>query len=382
MPALSMTTTETLKRTPLHDAHKAAGARLVPFGGWDMPVQYPAGILEEHKRVRTAVGLFDVSHMGEIVFRGPRAVEAVQKLMTNAIGKLVDGQAMYTVMCYASGGIVDDCIVYRRSATELLVIVNASNIAKDYAWMLEQSASLADIADESDAFGLIAVQGPKATALVSRLAGQPLAEQIGSFHFAPATIAGVPVTMAARTGYTGEDGFELLVPAADTTRLWNALLEGGLEDGVLPIGLGARDTLRLEAKLSLYGNDIDQNTTPLEAGLGWVVKFDAGDWVGKQALLAQKQAGVPRKLVGLVGKGRGIARHDYLIYPDGWPESASLHTLGKITSGTIGPTLGYPVAMGYVPSAQSAPGTIVTVDCRGKASPFEIVAGPFYKRSK
>jgi aminomethyltransferase len=192
----------------------------------------------------------------------------------------------------------------------------------------------------------------------------------------------VPVTMAARTGYTGEDGFELLVPAADTARLWNALLEGGEPDGVLPIGLGARDTLRLEAKLSLYGNDIDQNTTPLEAGLGWVVKFDAGEWVGKAALLAQKQTGIPRKLVGLVGKGRGIARHDYLIYPDGWPENASLHTLGKITSGTIGPTLGYPVAMGYVPSAQSAPGTIVAVDCRGKAAPYEIVAGPFYKRSK
>ncbi len=380
MPALMA---ETLKRTPLFDAHKALGARLVPFGGWEMPVQYPAGILEEHKTVRQAVGLFDVSHMGEIVFRGPRAVDAVQKLMTNAIGKLVDGQAMYTVMCYEHGGIVDDCIVYRRAQDELLVIVNASNIDKDFAWMREQSASIADIANESEAFGLIAVQGPRAPALVSRLAGQPLADTVKSFHFTPTSIAGVPVTMAARTGYTGEDGFELLVPAADTARVWTALIEGGKADGVLPIGLGARDTLRLEARLSLYGNDIDQTTSPLEAGLGWVVKFDAGDWVGKQALLAQKQAGVARKLVGMIGKGRGIARHDYPIYPEGWPEAQrGVAALGKVTSGTTAPSLGYAVAMGYVPSALSAPGTLVSVDCRGKAAPFEIVAGPFYKRSK
>jgi aminomethyltransferase len=188
--------------------------------------------------------------------------------------------------------------------------------------------------------------------------------------------------MAARTGYTGEDGFELLVPAADTRRLWDALLEAGQADGVLPIGLGARDTLRLEARLSLYGNDIDQTTSPLEAGLAWVVKFDAGEWVGKHALLAQRTAGVTRKLVGLIGKGRGIARHGYSIYPEGWPEDGQLVPLGKVTSGTTAPSLGYPVAMGYVPVAAGAPGTRVTVDCRGKAAPFEIVAGPFYKRSK
>ncbi len=373
---------EPLKRTPLFDAHKAAGARIVPFGGWEMPVQYAPGILEEHKAVRTAVGLFDVSHMGEIVFRGPRAVDAVQRLMTNAVSKLADGQAMYSVMCYEHGGIVDDCIAYRRGAEEILVIVNASNIDKDFAWMREQSGALCDIADESDAHGLIAVQGPRAVALVARLAGQPLGDTIKPFHFARATVAGVPVVMAARTGYTGEDGFELLCAAADTPRLWAALLEGGQPDGVLPIGLGARDTLRLEARLSLYGNDIDQTTSPLEAGLGWVVKPDAGDWVGKAALLAQKAKGVERKLVGFVAKGRGIARHDYLIYPAGWPQDASLPALGKVTSGTTAPTLGVAVGMGYVPVAHSAPGTALTVDCRGKAAPFEIVAGPFYKRSK
>jgi aminomethyltransferase len=373
---------ESLKRTPLFDAHVALGARIVPFGGWEMPVQYKPGILEEHRTVREAVGLFDVSHMGEIVFRGPKAVDAVQRLMTNAIGKLADGQAVYTVMCYPDGGIVDDCIVYRRSATEILVIVNAANIDKDYAWMRENAASIADLASESDAHGLISVQGPKATGLVSRLAGQPLTEQIGRNHFAPTSIAGVPVIMAARTGYTGEDGFELLCAAGDTRRLWDALLDGGKDDGVLPIGLGARDTLRLEARLSLYGNDIDQTTTPLEAGLGWVVKLDAGDWIGKAALQKQKQDGLTRKLVGMVGKGRGIARHDYPIFPEAWPADASLAKIGKITSGTTAPTLGYAVALGYVPAAYSEPGTRLSVDCRGKAAPFEIVAGPFYKRSK
>jgi aminomethyltransferase len=379
MPALMA---DDLKRTPLFDAHKALGARIVPFGGWEMPVQYKPGILEEHRTVREAVGLFDVCHMGQIVFRGPRAVDAVQRLMTNAIGKLTDGQAVYTVMCYPDGGIVDDCIVYRRSATEILVIVNAANIDKDYAWMRENAASIADLANESDAHGLVSVQGPKATALVSRLAGAPLEQQIGRNRFAPTSIAGVPVIMAARTGYTGEDGFELLVKAEDTPALWAALLEGGAADGVLPIGLGARDTLRLEARLSLYGNDIDQTTSPLEAGLGWVVKPDAGDWIGKAALEQQKQRGVTRKLVGMIGKGRGIARHDYPIHPAGWPEDTSLAPVGKITSGTTGPTVGMSVALGYVPVALSEPGTVLSVDCRGKAAPFEIVAGPFYKRSK
>jgi aminomethyltransferase len=373
-----------LRRTPLYEAHKALGARLVPFGGWEMPVQYPAGILKEHECVRTAVGLFDVSHMGEIVFRGARAGEAVQRLVTNAVGKLADGQAMYTVMCYPDGGIVDDCIVYRRGANEFLIIVNASNIAKDYAWMVENTGTVCDLANESDAHGLIAVQGPKAPALVSRLApgSASLADTVKPFHFVQTSVAGV-ACMAARTGYTGEDGFELCCAAADTRKLWDALLAAGAADGVLPIGLGARDTLRLEARLSLYGNDIDQTTTPLEAGLGWVVKFDAGEWIGKAALQAQKDKGVGRKLIGFKVIGRGIARHDYPIYPAGHVLGGGADApIGKVTSGTTAPSLGYAVGMGYVPAANAAPGGQLVVDCRGKPATVEIVSGPFYKRSK
>jgi aminomethyltransferase len=370
-----------LKRTPLHEAHKQLGARLVPFGGWEMPVQYAAGIMEEHRTVREKVGLFDVSHMGEITIRGPGALAAVRGVVTNAVEQLADGAAMYTVMCLPTGGIVDDCIVYRRRADDVLIIVNASNIAKDFAWIREHVGSGGVVAEnESEAFGLIAVQGPKAPALVSRLAGQPLHDTVKSFHFATATIAGSTL-MAARTGYTGEDGFELMMPAADTRKVWDALLEAGQADGVLPIGLGARDTLRLEARLSLYGNDIDDSTTPLEAGLGWVVKLDGPDFVGKDALVRQKQSGVTRKLVGFKATGRGIPRHDYPIHAAGW-SGGDAPPIGKVTSGTTGPTVGVAIGLGYVPTAQAAPGAALTVDCRGKPCPVEVVAGPFYKRSK
>jgi aminomethyltransferase len=366
------TSTQALKRTPLYDAHKKAGGKMVPFGGWDMPVQYKDGILAEHAAVRTAVGLFDVSHMGEIVFRGPRAVDAVARLMTNAVGRLADGAAMYTVMCYEDGGIVDDCIVYRRKADDVLVIVNASNIDKDFAWMQEQAGAICAPVDESAQTALIAVQGPKAVGLVARLAGSPVGETIPSFHHANLTVAGVPCA-AARTGYTGEDGFELACATGDAVRLWDALVDGGGK----PIGLGARDTLRLEARLSLYGNDIDATTSPLEAGLGWVVKLDGADFVGKAALLRQKQEGVKRKLVGLVMQGRGIARHGYPIL-----DKEGGRELGKITSGTTGPTVGKAVALGYVPSELSDPGTVLAVDCRGKITPAEVHKGPFYKRSQ
>jgi aminomethyltransferase len=359
-----------LKRTPLYEAHRALGAKMVPFGGWEMPVQYQ-GILAEHKAVRDSVGAFDVSHMGEVVFRGPRAAEAVQRLVTNHVGKLVDGRALYTVMCYPDGGIVDDCIVYRRGAEDFLVVVNASNIDKDFAWMAENAAPICAPANESDAWGLIAVQGPQAPALVSQLAGVDLAATVPSFGFAAATIAGAPVT-CARTGYTGEDGFEIFVPADRTRVVWDAVLGAG----ATPCGLGARDTLRLEARLSLYGNDIDQTTTPLEAGLGWVVKLDDGDFIGKAALERQKAEGVTRRLVGFVMKGRGIARHDYPILDAGG------QTIGRVTSGTTAPSLGVAVGLGYVPTALSDPGTMLTVDCRGKLVPAEVVKGPFYKRKE
>ena len=296
------------KRTPLWELHKQAGARLIDFGGWDMPVAYTAGTIKEHKAVREAVGLFDVSHMGEAYLRGPRVMEAVEQLTSNAVASARPGKAVYTLLCRPSGGVVDDCIFYKRSDTEFFVIVNASNTAKDLDWFRENTHSLCDIEDVSDATALIAVQGPKAVAMVDRLAGGALSG-LTSFTFADATIAGV-ACVAARTGYTGEDGFELACLNDDAPKLWSALVEAG----GLPIGLGARDTLRLESKLPLYGNDLDDDHTPLEAGLGWAVKLDR-EFLGAQALRDQKQRGLDRQLVGfkIADDARAIARHGYAV---------------------------------------------------------------------
>jgi aminomethyltransferase len=370
-----------LQRTPLFAAHQALGAKLIDFGGWAMPVQYEPGIIKEHRNVRTAVGLFDVSHMGEAAVRGARAAEAVQRLVTNDVGKLVDGAAMYTVMCYEHGGIVDDCIVYRRSATDFLIVLNASNAAKDLAWIREHAAPFGvDVVDLSAATALIAVQGPHAVSLVDSLRqaghGDSLA-QVAPFHFADVELAGVPCT-AARTGYTGEDGFELACPAGDAERLWTALLERGQQHGVMPIGLGARDTLRLEARLCLYGNDIDETTNPYEAGLGWVVKPDAGDFVGKQALLAVRAAGIGRKLVGFhIEDRRGIARPGYPVVDRA---HAGEQIIGRVTSGTKGISVDGAIGMAYVSSAHAEAGTEIIIDCRGKDVPATIVKGKFYRR--
>jgi len=360
-----------LRRTPLYDLHVAAGAKMVEFGGWEMPLQYQ-GIIAEHRAVRSGIGLFDVSHMGEVALRGPRAAEGVQRLVTNAVGKLDDGAAMYTVMCYPDGGIVDDCIVYRRGPDDFMVVVNASNTGKDLAWMREQAGAIAEVVDESEATGLVAVQGPQAVATVARLAQADLAA-VKRFRFERAEIAGVPC-LAARTGYTGEDGFELACPAGRAADLWSALVAAG----GTPIGLGARDTLRLEAKLCLYGNDIDETTTPLEAGLGWVVKLDAGDFIGRDALVRQKAEGVKRSLVGFRIEGRGIARHGYSIVDRARP--AGEQAIGQVTSGTTGITVGGAIGMGYVPAARSAPGTELTIDCRGKDVGAQVVKGAFYQR--
>ena len=357
------------KETPLYSRHKALGAKVIDFGGWAMPVQY-SGILDEHKAVRTACGIFDVSHMGEVTFEGPRAAEAVQRLVTNDVGKLVDGKALYTVVCRPSGGIVDDCIVYRDSATSYLIVVNASNIAKDVSWFQENAGSLCTITDHSDDFGLLAVQGPNAVALVQSLSDAPVSE-LPSFGWRRAKVCGFPVEVA-RTGYTGEDGFEIFVKAGETGALWDALLDKGQSAGLKPIGLGARDTLRLEAKLSLYGNDLDDDHTPLEAGLGWVVKGKG--YIGEQALAEQKAAGIARRLVGFVMKDRGTARHGYpILGDDGAP-------IGVVTSGAIGPTVGANIGMGYVPADKSEPGTRLVIDCRGKSAAAEVFKGPFYKR--
>jgi aminomethyltransferase len=377
------------RRTPLYEAHVQLGARLIDFGGWQMPVSYKAGIIEEHHATRKAVGVFDVSHMGEIHFRGPRALEAVQHLVTNDVSKLEDGRALYTVACLPSGGIVDDLIVYRLGAQHFLLVVNASNIAKDFEWFKRNVGTWCDVQDASDDTALISYQGPQAKATLGALTKFPVAS-LKSFHFATdVEVAGVR-TSIARTGYTGEDGFELFCPPNDAPRLWGALIEAADRVGGKPVGLGARDTLRLEARLSLYGQDLSEDVTPLEAGLGWVVKLDSGNFIGKDALLQQK-GNVRRKLAGMVMLGRGIARHGYPIHAAGQGESGAKpgeqigdkpgERIGEVTSGTVGPTIQKNIALGYVSSEKAEPGTRLLVDCRGKMTEAEVVKGPFYKRS-
>jgi len=365
-----------LLETPLHAAHVEAGAKMVDFGGWHMPVQY-AGILAEHNAVREAAGLFDVSHMGEIDFHGPGALAAVQRLISNDAGKLVDGQALYTVVCLDNGGIVDDCIVYRRASDDFRIVVNASNIAKDEAHFREHAGDLCEIVNRSDETALIAVQGPRARALAAEFGGASLLD-IASFHFGPGQIAGKPV-VAARTGYTGEDGFELFVAATDARAVWDALVAAG----AVACGLGARDTLRLEARLCLYGNDIDATTSPYEAGLAWVVKLDHnlghGEFVGREALRQHKQDGVDRKLIGFRVTGKGTPRPGWeLIAAEGDKHSEAL---GAVTSGGPAPTVGGSIGMGYVPTHLSAPGTALLARSRHKLVPVEIVKGAFYKRA-
>ena len=370
------------KRTPLWEAHRQLGARLIDFGGWDMPVQYKAGTIKEHQAVRRALGLFDVSHMGEARLRGPRARDAVAKLATNDVAGAADGKAVYTLLCRPDGGIVDDCIFYKRADDHFYVIVNASNTAKDLAWMREQVGGMVEVVDESDETALIAVQGPKAVELVDRLsesAGGALA-QLGSFTFTDATVAGVRC-MAARTGYTGEDGFELACAAGDAMKLWGALIEAAEPEGGLPIGLGARDTLRLEAKLPLYGNDLDDTTSPLEAGLGWAVKLDRHAFIGRDALVAQKAAGLTRTLVGFrIDEGaRAIARHGYDVL-DG-PRGAGGVKIGVVTSGGPGISVSGSIGLAYVPVAHARDGSQITIDCRGKDVAATLVKGKFYKRA-
>jgi aminomethyltransferase len=363
-----------LSRTPLYDVHVKAGARIVPFAGYEMPVQYK-GVMEEHETVRTAVGLFDVSHMGEVEITGPNALAAVQKLVTNDAGAIVDGQAMYTGLLNDRGGFVDDLVVYRFSATRFFICVNASNRVKDFTWMKERTGATAQVTDRSDEFAQIAVQGPKAATLVQRLTKVELAP-VKNYHFALGSVAGVDNVIISRTGYTGEDGFELYAPGAKGAALWEALMDKGADLGVKPIGLGARDTLRLEMKYALYGNDIDDDHTPLEAGLGWIVKLQKGDFIGRDVLLRQKEQGVTRKLVGLEVEDGRIARHGYKVV------DASGAVTGEVTSGTQSPSLKKAIAMAYVPTAVSAVGSQVLVDIRGKPAPARVVKTPFLDKGK
>jgi aminomethyltransferase len=364
---------QTLARTPLYTEHVRLGAKLVPFAGWEMPIQYK-GIAAEHTAVRERVGLFDVSHMGELHVQGPAALAAVDALITNDLSKAEDGQAVYTCCCNEAGTVLDDLIVYRRSASDVLVVCNASNRPKISAHFAEALRGRADFRDESDETALIAVQGPRALELLALCQASIDASQLRSFRFANGTLAGVSVTIA-RTGYTGEDGVELFVPNQGAAQVWNALLDAGHALGAEPIGLGARDTLRLEARLSLYGNEIDETTNPIEAGLGWVVKLDKpGGFSGRAALARVKAAGPTRTIVGFEMRGRGIARHGYPLL------SAGAQPIGVCTSGGPSPTLGTSIGLGYVPIEHSAVGTSLLVDCRGKSIEAQVVKTPFYKR--
>jgi aminomethyltransferase len=359
-----------LKRTPLWEEHRTAGAKLVPFAGYDMPVQYRSGIIAEHQAVRKFAGLFDVSHMGEIEIKGPQALDLVQHVTTNDAAKLEYGQAQYSVMCRPDGGAIDDCIVYRMR-DGYMIVVNASNRVKDRDWIAHHAQQFdCEAVDRSDEIALIAIQGPRAEKILANITDTRL-PQIEYYHFAEGKVAGVPAIIS-RTGYTGEDGFELYLAAADAVKVWRKLLEVGAVDGLVPAGLGARDSLRLEMGYALYGNDLDEKRTPLEAGLGWVTKLDKGDFVGAAALRKLKEQGVRQRLVGFVLKERGFPRHGYEVRAHG-------QGAGEVTSGTVSPSLEQGVGLAYVATESSKPGTPIEIMVRDKVIPAEITRPPFYK---
>jgi aminomethyltransferase len=367
---------QTLRRSPLHDRHVAAGAKLIEFAGWEMPVQY-AGVMDEHRAVRTAAGLFDVSHMGEVRVRGAGAEAFLQRLTPNDVARLVPGRAHYSGLLNERGTYLDDILVYRLTADDFLVVVNASNAARDAAWIADAAAgeSEVEVKNQSDDYALLALQGPAALGILAPLAAIPEGPtndiaKLKYYGFAQGTVDGVPA-LISRTGYTGEDGFELYVAPADAPAVWRRLLAGG----TLPAGLGARDTLRLEAAMALYGHEIDETTTPFEAGLDWVVKLDKGEFLGRDALRARKAAGIDRKLVGFEIEGRGIARQGHGIVSDG-------EKVGEVTSGTWSPTFEKALGLAYVPPALAAVGTPLALDVRGKTLAAKVVETPFYRRAR
>jgi aminomethyltransferase len=362
------------KTTPLHARHRALGARMTTFGGWEMPVQY-TGISEEHRAVRTAAGLFDVSHMGEIEIAGGDALAAVQRITSNDASRLEVGHAQYSALTTPGGTPVDDLLVYRLADDHFLLVVNAANTSKNRDWIAAalETAEDAVAVDTSRRYALLALQGPRSLEILQALTAVEL-DALRYYAFASGEVAGVRATIS-RTGYTGEDGFELFVAPQAAEAVWAALLEAGAPAGLRPAGLGARDTLRLEASMRLYGQDIDESTTLLEAGLGWIVDWDKGDFVGREALVAQRAAGVDRRLVGFEMLDHGIARAGYDVYSHG-------ERVGRVTSGTWAPSLGKAIGMAYVPAAESAVDTGIAVEIRGRQARARIVRMPFYKRAR
>lgn len=364
----------TEKKTPLYDLHMASGAKVIEFGGWLMPVQY-AGILEEHRAVRTAAGLFDVSHMGEVRVAGSEAVKYLNQLLTNDCSNLSVSQALYSPMCYPDGGVVDDLLVYRQGEQDFLLVINAGNIDKDVAWMKEQAKGFSvELQDISAEIAEIALQGPKAQEILQALVPDDLQGMKYYWFWPEVNIQGIKC-LISRTGYTGEDGFELYCEARNATALWQLLLESGRPFGLVPAGLGARDTLRFEAALPLYGHELSEQITPLEAGLGMFVKLTKEDFTGKAALAAQKEAGLNRKIVGLEMTGRGIARAGYPCFANG-------QQIGVITSGSVSPTIGKNLALALLNIEYTQLGTSIGVEIRGKEIDAVVIPKPFYKRGK
>src|SRR3989454_2183179 len=359
-----------LKRTSLYDVHRAAGARIVEFGGWEMPVQY-AGIVEEHHAVRTAAGLFDVSHMGEVEIVGPGALESVPRLLTNDASRLTPGQGLYSPMCLPSGGIIDDLTVFRLHSDRFLLVVNAARTERDFLWIAEHTRA-ATARNRSAELALLALQGPKAETILGRLSGADLT-QLTSFHLAEGMEVAGLACLVARTGYTGENGFEIACEWDAAPVLWRALVDTGSPDGLVPAGLGARDTLRLGAGYMLYGNDIDETTTPLEAPLGWTIKVEKGAFIGREALLAQKERGAGRKLVGFEMMERAVPRHGYALLAGGRPP-------GQGTRGTLGPRGPQAIGTGYVRRGDAPVSVPLPGGMRGRRTGAKVVKLPFYRR--
>jgi len=360
-----------MKKTPFYEIHKKLGAKIVEFAGFYMPIQYE-GIISEHKKVRESVGVFDVTHMGEIEIRGKNALNFIQKITTNDASKLVEGKVQYSSMCYSDGGIVDDLLVYHCGSYYMLV-VNASNKDKDFNWMLDNKIDDVEIIDKSDEVSLLAVQGPNSLKVVQKIIDVDITD-LKYYHFLRGKVAGIPAIIS-RTGYTGELGFELYfdssIESAET--IWNALFDAGKEFNIAPIGLGARDTLRLEMGMCLYGNDIDNTTNPLEAGLGWITKFDKGDFIGKDILLKVKNEGLKRKLVGFIINDKLVPRHGYDINVNG-------AKVGNVTSGTFSPILNYSIGMGYVNIEYANEGKNIDIIIRNKPIKATITKPPFIKK--
>lgn len=363
-------TTTDLKRTPLHDVHVALGAKMVPFAGFEMPVQY-TGVTDEHICVREKVGVFDVSHMGEFHVKGPEALDLLQFVTSNDVSKLVNGKVQYSCLPNATGGIVDDLLVYRIQEDEYLLVVNASNLEKDWNWINSHNTFDAKLTNLSDDYALLAVQGPKTVETLNALTELDL-EGMEYYTFAMGSFANVPDVIVSATGYTGAGGFELYVPNKGAVEVWKAVMEAGQKFGIQPAGLASRDTLRLEMGFCLYGNDINDTTSPLEAGLGWITKFTK-NFINSEALKKQKEEGVTKKLVGFELLERGIPRHGYVIVDSEGNE------IGEVTSGTMSPSTGKAIGMGYVTKANAAKETEIGIQIRNKVIKAVVVRPPFYK---